>query len=148
MVRRAATAAMTAAILGGLGGCADTGAKPVAALSRRCADTRFPIYFQPGSDQLTQPGRDVIALQARRMAPCKVSAVDVVGLADADAPVGDSLELSQRRAAQVAQALAAAGLPAPAFDIQALGSAGAVTPSGRKAPLHRRAEVVLHASPA
>ncbi len=144
--RMAAAAAITVLAAG----CVDTGAKPppASALARRCSDTRFPIYFQPGSDQLTQPGRDVIALQARRMGPCKVTAVDVVGLADADAPAANSLELSQRRAAQVAQALAAAGLPAPAFDIQALGSAGAVTPSGRKAPLHRRAEVVLHAAPA
>ena len=148
MVMRRVGVAAAAAMAMLAAGCADMGAKPSPALARRCSDTRFPIYFQPGSDQLTQPGRDVIALQARRMGPCKVTAVDVVGLADADAPAGDSLGLSQRRAAQVAQALAAAGLPAPAFDIQALGSEGAVTAAGRKAPLHRRAEVVLHAAPA
>ncbi len=148
MVQRVWMAAAAAMTVAAAGGCADMGPRPAPALARRCADTRFPIYFQPGSDQLTQPGRDVIALQARRMAPCKVTSVDVVGLADADAPAGDGLELSQRRAAQVAQALAAAGLPAPAFDIQALGSAGAIAPGGRKAPLHRRAEVVLHAAPA
>lgn len=147
MTRRLGAAALAAGVMLA-SGCAERAAAPAATVARRCADTRFPIYFQPGSDALTQPGRDVIMLQARRMAPCKVTAVDVVGLADADASPGDSLDLSQRRAAQVAQALAAAGLPAPAFDIQAMGSAGAVTATGRKAPLHRRAEVVLHAAPA
>ena len=126
-------------------GCAERGPT---AVSRRCADTRFPIYFEQGSDQLTSAAKAVIAAQSGRLGPCKVGTVEVLGLADADGTAVSNLELSQRRATVVAQALATAGLPAPSFDLQAAGSAGAVTATGRKAPLHRRAEVVLHASPA
>lgn len=143
MARRVSAAAAAVMVMMA-GACAQTGP---ATTSRRCVDTRFPIYFNSGSDQLTQPGRDVIAAQSHRLGACKIGAVEVLGLAEADGPVVTALELSQRRAAVVAQALAAAGLPAPSFDLQAEGAAGAVTPSGRKAPLHRRAEVVLHASP-
>ena len=133
-------------IAGALRACAPAPATVV--VSHRCEDVRFPIYFKSGSDQLTPEGEAVIAAQARRMGPCKVGAAEVLGLADADAAPADPLALSQARAAVVARALSAAGLPAPSFDLVAEGAAGATTAGGRKAPLHRRAEVVLHAAPA
>ena len=88
-----------------------------------------------------------LARTNRRLGVCKVGTVEVLGLADAGAST-DPLELSQKRATVVAQALAAAGLPAPSFDLVARGAAGSTTPSGSRSPSHRRTEVVLHAAPA
>lgn len=116
--------------------------------SRRCADESFPIYFESGSDQLTGVAKQVISSASNRVQGCRITAVDVLGLADAEGGAEANLELSRRRATTVASALAAAGLPAPAFDIQAAGAAGATTARGRPEPMRRRTEVVLHAVPA
>ena len=70
----------------------------------------------------------------------------LVGLADADGAANRNLALSRRRAATVARALAAGGLPRPEFDIDAVGQAGAVTGGGDAEPLRRRTEVVVRAS--
>lgn len=56
------------------------------------------------------------------------------------------MTVSRRRAQAVADALSRAGLPSPTFDIDAVGSAGAVTPEGQPEPLRRRTEVVIRAS--
>lgn len=140
----AALAAATSALA--LCGCAEGPRMPLV-VSRHCADARFPIYFQPGSDQLTPEGAAVIRAYARRMGACRVTGAEVLGLADAGAST-DPLELSQKRASVVGRALADSGLPAPSFDLVAQGAAGATTASGRRAPIHRRAEVVLHTAPA
>lgn len=112
-----------------------------------CADLSFPIYFETSSDRLTAAAGMVIAESAERLRGCQVSRVDVVGLADADGSANRNLALSRRRAGTVAQALAAAGLPRPAFDIDAVGAVGAVTPDGRPEPLRRRTEVIIRAAP-
>jgi len=88
-----------------------------------------------------------IALQAGRLAGCEVRRVRVLGLADATGTPEANLTLSQRRARETAEALAAAGLPAPVFDVAAAGDAGAVTADGADQPLRRRAEVVIDARP-
>lgn len=130
-----------------LGGCASMTSHRPLVVSHRCADVRFPIYFQPGSEKLTPEAEAVIHAQTRRVGVCTVGSVEVLGLADAGAST-DPLELSQQRATVVARALAAAGLPAPSFDLVARGTAGATTAAGSRTPIHRRAEVVLHAAPA
>jgi len=111
-----------------------------------CADFSFPIYFDTGSDQLTPPAREAIRYAALRVKGCKLGPAAVVGLADADGRARRNLVLSRRRAVVVAEALAAAGLPAPTFDIEALGEQGARTADGEE-PLRRRTEVVIRASP-
>ncbi len=128
--------------------CADR-PKPVAGLAPppvACADFSFPIYFDTGSDQLTAPAREAIRYAALRVKGCKLGPVAVVGLADADGRARRNLVLSRRRAVVTAEALAAAGLPAPTFDIEALGEQGARTADGAE-PLRRRTEVVIRASP-
>ena len=45
-------------------------------------------------------------------------------------------------------ALASVGLPAGEFKITAVGQTGATTTDGRSKPLRRRADIVLHLSPA
>lgn len=131
-----------------LEGCSTT-PKPVAgptAPAILCADFNFPIYFEKGSDQLTAPARQEITYAAARVKGCKLGAVQVLGLADADGRAHRNLVLSHQRAVVVAEALAAYGLPAPSFDIEAIGESGAVTPGGEPEPLRRRTEVVIRAS--
>jgi outer membrane protein OmpA-like peptidoglycan-associated protein len=132
-----------------LSACADMSPRVSRAAARAtCADQTFPIYFEGGSDQLTAAARQELAYVAAQVKGCRLGEVEVLGLADADGPDARSLELSKRRAAVVAQALAASGLPAPVFDVEALGKLGSRTRSGVPAPLHRRTEVVIHASAA
>jgi peptidoglycan-associated lipoprotein len=123
-------------------------AKPAAASNRTqvCTDFSFPIYFDTASDQLTAAARQVVADAASRVRGCVFGRIDVVGLADADGAANRNMALSRRRAASVAAALAAGGLPRPEFDIDAVGQAGAVTTGGDSEPLRRRTEVVIRAS--
>ena len=73
--------------------------------------------------------------------------IQVLGLADArSGTAAANQSLSERRARSVAEALAAAGLPAPAFEVAAAGAEGAVV-NGVNDPLRRRTEVVIEAQP-
>jgi len=112
-----------------------------------CTNFSFPIYFEKNSDQLTGPAHAVLDSSGARARACKVTKVEVLGLADADGTAQHNLALSRRRAEIVAQALATYGLPRPAFDIDALGEAGARAVDGKPEPLRRRTEVVIHAEP-
>ena len=107
-----------------------------------CTDFSFPIYFASGSDRVPPAAMQVIRQHAEQVRACSVAAVNVTGLADAEGDPQANLELSRRRATAVAQALAASGYPAPAFDVAAGGEAGAATASGA-APLRRRTEVAV-----
>jgi outer membrane protein OmpA-like peptidoglycan-associated protein len=72
-----------------------------------------------------------------------VVAVEVVGLSDYKGPAEPGLELSRRRAEQVAAALEHAGLPAPAFGLIAAGGAAVAGPVGDPQLLRRRADVLI-----
>jgi outer membrane protein OmpA-like peptidoglycan-associated protein len=115
--------------------------------AQACVDTDLTVYFEEGADQLTAPGQRLVGTTARRLKRCDVLRARVVGLADAPGAPADNLTLSQRRSQRVVEALAAAGLPAPTFELAAEGEAGALTPDGREAPLRRRAEVHLTVRP-
>jgi outer membrane protein OmpA-like peptidoglycan-associated protein len=104
-----------------------------------CQDFTFPLYFQAGSDQITREGLQVIDSNAGRAIACPGAMVQVTGLADSAGDAAANLQLSQRRAVSVGQALAARGYPTPAFEGQ--GAAGSTTAAGRNEPLRRRAEV-------
>lgn len=121
---------------------------PVSAAGTPCQDVNFPIYFAKGSDELTDPARQAIAAGQSQARGCTIREVDVFGLADMDGPADRNLALSHRRATVVAQALAAAGLPRPLFDVQGLGESGARTAKGAPALLQRKAVVVIRVSPA
>jgi len=134
-------------VIGGLPGCALLPKpKPIATFT--CAPARFPIYFAKGSDELSDQARDAIRAGADLVRTCKVSEVDVFGLTGVDGTAAVDLDLSKRRAANVAQALAAAGLPQPLFDVEGLGASTARTAQGRPAMLQRKTLVVIQvASP-
>lgn len=133
-----------------LSACASTSgerAPPVArAAPPLCGESHFPIYFQPGSDQLTRESVQVINTAAQGVKGCALGPLDVVGLAGSfDGPRDQALALAQRRSLVVLAALKVAGLPAPRFDLDAVGAAGSQTRKGRREPLRRRAEVIIHA---
>ena len=108
-----------------------------------CADQTVQIYFESDSAELTRDGRAVIRAAADAARSCQVTAVEVVGLADAAGTADANLELSKRRAQSVTAALASAGLPNAEFKVAAAGQAGSVTADGKTAPLRRRADVTL-----
>ena len=112
-----------------------------------CAPVRFEIYFADGEARLTESARQAIGLTATQLQACKINSVQVLGLADARGGAAANQSLSERRAQAVVEALAAAGWPAPAFDVNAVGDDGAATKEGVREPLRRRTEVLVQASP-
>ena len=140
--------AAAGALVLALGGCASAPLRPMTTAARpTCADQVFPIYFAEGSDQLTPGASQVIGDQAALVRGCRIGYVSVLGLSDAAGGAHQNLDLSRRRAATVARALAAAGLPAPKFEVSGVGENGAVSDSGHPVPLRRKTEVVIHALP-
>ncbi|HKR89565.1 MAG TPA: OmpA family protein [Phenylobacterium sp.] len=127
-----------------LGGCSTMGDSRVVRAPNRCADQTVQVYFEAWSSDLTPEGASVIKAAAQSVQGCQISAVDVLGLADAVGAPGANLELSQKRAQSVSKALEAAGLPAADMHLTAAGAAGAVTASGKTKPLRRRVDVTLH----
>ncbi len=139
-----------AAVVGlGLSGCA--GGAPsrddLVTTPSACAAKRFDVYFAENADTLTDSARTAIALTATQLQGCEIRSVQVLGLSDSTGGADANQSLSERRAVAVAQALTAAGWPAPAFQIAAAGDAGATTSAGAEEPLRRRTEVVVEAAP-
>jgi len=112
-----------------------------------CTAKRFEVYFADSEARLTEPARQAIGMAAAQLQGCEIRKVQVLGLADARGGATANLDLSQRRAQAVAEALTAAGWPAPAFDLEAAGDAGAVTDAGVREPMRRRTEVLIDAVP-
>lgn len=111
-----------------------------------CSERRFEVYFDNDKATLTPAAVQAIQMTADMMLPCQVTKVQVTGLADARGGVSSQNQsLSEQRANSVAQALTAAGLPAPVFEVQAAGAEGA-THNGINDPLRRRTEVVIQAT--
>lgn len=112
-----------------------------------CTEKRFEVYFAEGEARLTEPARQAIGMTAAQLQGCDIRKVQVLGLASATGGAAANLSLSQRRALAVAEALTAAGWPAPVFDLEAAGDAGAVAASGAQEPMRRRTEVLIDAAP-
>jgi outer membrane protein OmpA-like peptidoglycan-associated protein len=140
-VKTAAWGAAVAAVT--LAGCAPVQKFRSRAQMERapaCTDFEFPVYFASGSEQMPAAALQVIRAHAAQVKACKVASVTVTGLADAEGSAQANMELSRRRAASVASALAASGYPTPTFAVGAAGAAGAETAAGT-APLRRRTDV-------
>lgn len=135
--------------LGGalLAGCHTAPARkpaPVIVAPSVCADFTVSIYFEPRSAAVTAEARSVIDLALRQSRGCRVTGVQVLGLADAPGDPDANLALSKARAASVAKVLAHRGLTTVEFQLAAAGDAGAQTRSGEARPLRRRADVQFH----
>jgi outer membrane protein OmpA-like peptidoglycan-associated protein len=112
-----------------------------------CAAKRFEVYFDQDQARLTMAARETISLNATQLQGCDVTKVQVLGLADARSGTAASNQtLSEQRARSVAEALAGAGLPAPAFEVTGGGADGAKT-QGVNDPMRRRTEVLIEAKP-
>jgi len=148
MKRVIGIAALTVAV--GVSGCGvprfmDRSA--VVAEPSACTAKRFEVYFADSQARLTEPARQAIGMAAAQLQGCDIRNVQVLGLSDARGGATANLSLSERRAQAVAEALTAAGWPAPVFDVSAVGDEGAVTDSGAREPMRRRTEVLVQAVP-
>ncbi|MFC0633676.1 OmpA family protein [Brevundimonas balnearis] len=143
---RGLAAVSLAALAAGCAGRAEDRA-PLVAAPAACRAHVFEVYFREGEARLTDPAAEAVRLHADMVSACAVRAVQVVGLASATGSSSANLSLSERRAAEVARALAASGFPAPEFQLYAAGDQGAVTPTGAAEPLRRRVEVRIDAAP-
>ena len=137
---------------GGLAGCETTRGlftdrSQIVANPSACAPKRFEIYFADSEARLTEPARQAIGLTATQLQGCTIRSVKVLGLSDARGGAEANQDLSERRAMAVAEALAAAGWPSPAFDVGAAGDEGAANSAGVREPLRRRTEVLVEAAP-
>lgn len=112
-----------------------------------CTEKRFEVYFTEGEARLTGPARQAIGMTAAQLQGCDIRKVQVLGLASATGDAAENMDLSQRRAVAVAEALTAAGWPAPVFDVNAAGDTGAVAATGVNEPMRRRTEVLIDAAP-
>ena len=133
-----------------LAGCSTMGAPSRDALVAEpsaCSAKRFDIYFAEDQAALTDAARTAIGLTATQLQGCRIKTVQVLGLASSTGSADANLVLSEQRALSVAEALTAAGWPAPAFELVAAGDQGATTASGVSEPLRRRTEVLVDAGP-
>ncbi len=112
-----------------------------------CTAKRFDVYFADSEARLTESARQAIGMTAAQLQGCDIRKVQVIGLSDARGGAIANQSLSERRALAVAEVLTAAGWPAPAFDVEAVGDEGAVTDSGVREPMRRRTEVLVEAAP-
>lgn len=134
----------------GLSGCGMTrfmDRSAVVAEPSSCTARRFEVYFADSEARLTEPARQTIGLTATQLQGCDIRKVRVLGLADARGGATANQSLSERRAQAVAEALTAAGWPAPVFEVDAGGEQGAVTDTGVREPMRRRTEVLIDAAP-
>lgn len=134
-----------------LAGCATPGVykkrSDLVSNSAVCAAKQFEVYFDQDQARLTTSAREAISLTATQLQDCTITKVQVLGLADArTGTAAANQSLSERRARSVAEALAAAGLPAPAFEVTGGGADGAKV-NGVNDPLRRRTEVLIEAVP-
>jgi peptidoglycan-associated lipoprotein len=120
---------------------------PLIATPQSCADIAFPVYFDPGSANLTPQAEQLIASAHKRSVGCSVTGVDVVGLADAVGAPGANLALSERRADSVTKALGRNGFAKAPVRVAAAGAAEATVAGGEAKPLRRRADVTIRLSP-
>ncbi|GAA0870377.1 hypothetical protein GCM10009116_22130 [Brevundimonas basaltis] len=112
-----------------------------------CTPQRFDVYFRNGEAGLTDAARHAIGLTATKLQDCDIRKVNVIGLADARGGSEANMDLSERRALAVAEALQAAGWPSPVFSLVGAGDSGSVTAAGASEPMRRRTEVLVEAAP-
>lgn len=108
-----------------------------------CREQSLTLYFDSGSDALTDAGRQLVADTSKQLKSCTVEELRLVGLSDPAGTPKANLELSQRRADHVLDAFVRNGTPIPHYTLVARGDAGAVAPSGAVEPVHRRVDVTV-----
>ncbi len=129
----------------GLAGCGHIslpgGPKP-AGVASLCEDFTVSIYFDRGAFKLSPEAKAVLDSAAGRARGCTAGPVSVTGLTDAVGAPDANLQLSERRAASVTQALNRLGFKD--VKLSAAGESDAQTMNGADRPLRRRADVIVH----
>ncbi|HVY02446.1 MAG TPA: OmpA family protein, partial [Caulobacterales bacterium] len=110
-----------------------------------CPAQDFKVYFEWDRSNLNAAANDTINAAAARAKACNVSTVHVTGYTDTSGSAKYNIGLSNRRAAVVADALVAAGIPASAITQEGLGETNLDKPTadGVKEPLNRRTAVTI-----
>ena len=108
-----------------------------------CHNTPVTLYFETGSDEVTDVGVQIISITAKRLQACPVKDLKLLGLADPTGQAQTNLDLSKRRAQNVLNAFVKAGLEIPHFTLVAAGDKGAVTANGAVEPLRRQVEATV-----
>jgi outer membrane protein OmpA-like peptidoglycan-associated protein len=125
-----------------LAGCAGLQTQRVAS-SSPCHNTTVTLYFESGSETLTDAGRQIVSLTAHRLSGCPVKELSLLGLADPTGSPQINLTLSQHRADAVLSAFVRAGLPVPNYRLVAAGSKGAVDANGAVEPVRRQVDATV-----
>lgn len=126
-----------------LAGCAQLKKQVHRVVTPGCQDANVTLYFESGSDALTDAGKQIVAVTARRLKSCTVKELKLVGLADPTGSPAANVELSQRRADHVLEAFVREGVPAPKYNLVAAGDEGAVKAGGVIDPVRRRVDVTV-----
>lgn len=109
-----------------------------------CA-VQLPIsfYFEWNSAEPPAEAGDVAATLAQQLKACGWSGLNVSGHADSSGPDSVNQALSDRRARNVADLLAAKGVPGESIAVQAFGETrpAKATGDGVREPLNRRVEI-------
>ena len=113
------------------------------ASSSPCQNTTVTLYFETGSETLTDAGRQIVGLTAKHLSGCNVRELQLLGLADPTGSAQTNLTLSQHRADNVLAAFVKAGLPVPKYTLVAAGQKGAVAPNGAIEPVRRQVDATV-----
>ncbi|GIK50686.1 MAG: OmpA family protein [Hyphomonadaceae bacterium] len=131
-----------------LGACATTARETPADFDpAACYERSFDIYFERFEDQLNAPARQAIDTVQEQLRGCRIDSVRVLGLAGAAGETQANLDLSARRAVNIADYMERRhGWSRRNFQTLAAGEAGAVTADGLDEPMRRVARIAVHAS--
>lgn len=104
---------------------------------------RFVLNFEKGTSDLTAASREQLREIARAIADRAALDVSVIGHADASGPEDVNIELSRKRAEEVADSLAALGVDRAVLDVGSHGSRVPLVPGVLDEPRNRRVEVTV-----
>jgi OOP family OmpA-OmpF porin len=129
-----------------LGACDDPAVTPPSTPAPPTAPPSFMTFFDLGSTKLSDQSKNTIS-QAAQVYKTRANAkVAVTGYADTVGSPATNLQLSQRRATVVKDALVAAGVPAAAITTSGSGDASLLVETGpqQKEPRNRRVAIVVN----
>ena len=109
------------------------------------APTRFTLYFQFQSDELTVESRALVPAIQKAVSERPMPDLIVVGHTDTTGTAVANFELGLKRAMFVRKLLTAAGLDASSIEVSSLGEADPLvqTPDETREPRNRRVEIAV-----
>lgn len=129
-----------------LGACDDSSQPTATTAPAPVAPPSFMTFFDLGSTKLSDQDKTTVS-QAAQVYKSRANArVTVTGYADTVGSPAANLQLSQRRATVVKDALVAAGVPATAITTSGSGDASLLVETGpqQKEPRNRRVAIVIN----